>query len=119
MTPRILSFGLDIRLMSSRTLILSGAGYEVEEALSADMALKLMEVDWIDLTLVCHTVPPKVVRILVATAQKKKRLMPVLFIRRSLYDDIPPNCIGVDNDPIALLNALAKVTKHPSVSTNL
>ena len=115
MIPRILSFGLDIRLMSSRTMVLSGAGYEVEEALSADMALKLMEVDWIDLTLVCHTVPPKVLRILVAMAQKKKRLMPILFIRRSLYDDIPPNCIGVENDPVMLLNVLAEVTRRPSV----
>jgi len=115
MIPRILSFGLDIRLMSSRTMVLSGAGYEVEEALSADMALKLMEVDWIDLTLVCHTVPPKVLRILVAMAQKKKRPMPVLFIRRSLYDDIPPNCIGVENDPVTLLNVIAKVTRRPSV----
>jgi DNA-binding response OmpR family regulator len=114
MTPRILSFGMDIRLMSSRTLILSGAGYEVEEALSADMALKLIEVDWIDLTLVCHTVPSKVLRILVAMAQKKRRLLPVLFIRAFPYQDVPPNCIGVENDPIALLNVLAKASKRLS-----
>jgi hypothetical protein len=110
MTPRILSFGMDIALMSSRTLILAGAGYEVEEAFSADMAMKLVELDSIDLTVICHTVPPKVLRILVAMVLKKRRLMPVLFIRSFPYQDVPPNCIGVENDPVALLNVLAKVS---------
>jgi DNA-binding response OmpR family regulator len=115
MTPRILSFGMDIALMSSRTLILSGAGYEVEEAFSADTAVRLVELDSIDVTLICHTVPPKVLRILVAMVMKKRRLMPVLFIRAFPYQDVPPNCIGVENDPVALLNVLAEVSKRQPV----
>jgi hypothetical protein len=108
MMPRILSFGMDICLMSSRALILSGAGYEVEEAFSADMALKLVELDWIDLTLICHTVPPKVLRILVAMVLKKRRLMPVIFIRSFPHQDVPTNSIGIEDDPVALLNVLRR-----------
>jgi DNA-binding response OmpR family regulator len=114
MNPRILSFGLNPALMSSRTLVLSGAGYEVEEAYSADMAMKLIELGSIDLILVCHTVPHKVMRLLVAIVQTKMQLMPVLFIRAFPYQDAPPNCIAIENDPEFMLYAIAKATKRPA-----
>jgi DNA-binding response OmpR family regulator len=114
MNPRILSFGIDHALVSSRALILSGAGYEVEEAYSADVALKLIELGSIDLMLICHTVPFKVMRLLVAMVQTKRQLMPVLFIRSFPHQNAPPNCIAIENDTEFMLNAIAKATKRPA-----
>lgn len=51
MATRMLSVGNDPVLMSSRTLILGGTGYVVDEAYSVDNARSLVEPDLINLTL--------------------------------------------------------------------
>src|SRR5712692_5909697 len=55
--PNILSVGTNPVLMASRSLILRGAGYLVEEAYSVDKAINVVEGDFPDAVLICHTVP--------------------------------------------------------------
>jgi DNA-binding response OmpR family regulator len=103
---RILSVGKEPILMASRTLVLRNAGYGVEEAHTVDKALALVEADSIDLTVICHTVPRSEQAVLISFVREKRRLMPILCIR-SLAIELPPRtCISVQNEPVALLNAI-------------
>ncbi len=111
--PQILSVGKDRTLMASRTLILRGAGYRVEEAYSVDKAIKLVEADSIDATLICHTVPRPERQLLVAVIREKRRLMPVLCIRSYAYEAPPSTCIAVENEPANLLDAVRLAIKQP------
>jgi DNA-binding NtrC family response regulator len=76
----ILSFGNDIGLMSSRSMILRNAGYEVIEVYSYEDALQRADSDCVDLVLVCHTVPDAQQERLVLAIKNHRRLMPVLSI---------------------------------------
>jgi DNA-binding NtrC family response regulator len=111
--PRILSVGYDQTLMSSRTLVLCGAGYSVEEAYSVEKAIILVAAGSIDLTLICHTISRQARQSLIAAVREKSRLMPVLCIRSYEYEPAPNTCIAVDNEPVALLNAIRLATKPP------
>ena len=107
-TARIVSVGKDPILMASRTLLLRNAGYGVEEAYSVDKAISLVELDSIDLTLICHTVPKSEQTLLIAAVREKRRLMPILCIRSFAFVSVPSTCISVENEPIALLNAIER-----------
>ncbi|HEY4677703.1 MAG TPA: hypothetical protein VIJ01_11100 [Candidatus Angelobacter sp.] len=102
----VLSVGKDAILMSSRTLLLSNAGYAVQEAYSLDKAVTLVELDSIDVTLLCHTLSRDDKQILISLAQRKKPSMPILCIRSYAYESFPRSCTAVDNDPEALLQCL-------------
>lgn len=106
MTPHILSIGKNHNLMSSRSLILRKAGYVVQEAWTAEEAIRLVESDLIDATLICHTISPLEQEMLIAAVRAKRRLMPILCIRSYAFEDTVQNCIGLDNEPETLLNAL-------------
>jgi DNA-binding NtrC family response regulator len=109
--PHVLSVGKDAILMSSRTLLLSNAGYAVEEAYSLDKAATLVELDSIVLTLLCHTVPPDERQVLISLVQKKKPLIPIICIRSYAYESFSRNCTAVDNDPEALLQCLKSLIR--------
>lgn len=111
--PHILSVGNNPTLMSSRTLILRSAGYDVEEAYTVDRAITLVEADSIDAVLICHTIPKDGQQMLIAVISDKRRLMPVLCIRSHAYETVPRTCIAVDNDPEALLKTLKLETTPP------
>jgi CheY-like chemotaxis protein len=102
----ILSVGTNPVLMSSRALILRGAGYVVKEAYSLEKAIKVIEKDFLDAMLICHTVPRKDQQVLISAAREKSSQMPILCLRSYVYESIPKTCIAVDSDPEALLNAV-------------
>jgi CheY-like chemotaxis protein len=112
--PHILSVGKNPTLMSSRSLILRNAGYQVDEAYSVDKAINLVEADAIDAVLICHSVPRNDQQALISTVREKRRLMPVLFIRSYAYESAPQTCIPIDNEPEVLLNTMKMVTKPPT-----
>lgn len=107
-SPHILSIGKDHSLMSSRSMILRGAGFAVEEAYTAEKAIKLVDQDSIDATLICHTIPKPEQNMLISTIRSKRRLMPILCITSYAFETTPKTCIAVENDPEALLNALQR-----------
>ena len=104
--PHVLSVGKDAILMSSRTLLLRNAGFAVQEAFSLDKAVTLVELDSIDVTLLCHTVPPDEKQVLISLLRKKKPLIPIVCIRSYAHESSTRNCTAVDNDPEALLQCL-------------
>jgi DNA-binding response OmpR family regulator len=108
--PHILSVGNEATLMSSRTLILRGAGYLVDETYTVQKAITLVEADSIDAVLICHTIPIDEQRLLISVVRQKRRLMPVLCIRSHAYETAPRTCVAVDNEPEALLKTLKLAT---------
>jgi DNA-binding response OmpR family regulator len=108
--PHILSVGNNPILMASRSLLLRGAGYAVDEAYTIDKAISLVEADSIDAVLICHTIPREDQQVLIATVREKRRLMPVLCIRSNSYETAPRTCTAVDNEPEALLATLKLAT---------
>ena len=106
--PHVLSVGNNPSLMASRTMILRGAGYLVEEVQNVETAINLVAEDFIDAMLICHTVPRNEQQILISAARRKRSLMPILCIRSYAYESVPRTCIAIDNDPEALLNAVRK-----------
>jgi DNA-binding NtrC family response regulator len=116
-SPRLLSVGNDPVLMSSRTLILRGAGYLVEEAYTVDKAVSLEEADSIDATIICHTISKDDQQVLVAIVREKRRLMPVLCIRAFPYQTAPQTCTAIDNQPTELLNAVRAATQPPKTDS--
>jgi DNA-binding NtrC family response regulator len=111
--PHILSVGKNRRIMSSRSMILRGAGYAVDEAYTVETAIKLVEQDSIDAALLCHTVPRSEQNALISAIHSKRRLMPILCIRSYAYEAVPKTCTAVENEPETLLSALQQVIKMP------
>ena len=112
--PHILSFGSDPILMSSRTLILRKAGYEIDEARTLKQAIGLVEADSIEVILICHTIAKEDQQFLISTTRKKKRLMPILCLRAINFESVPATCRGVDVDPEDLLYALRQAVRATS-----
>jgi DNA-binding response OmpR family regulator len=114
--PQILSVGADLTLMSSRSMLLRDAGYDVKEAFSVDKAVDLVASDSIDLVLICHTIRKNDRQVLITNVRKKPRLLPVLCIRSYAYEYAPPTCVAVDNDPDSLLKTVKLATTPPMPS---
>lgn len=114
--PHILSVGNDPTLMASRTLILRGAGYFVEEAYTVDKAINLVAADSIDAMLLCHTIARSDQQVLISAVREKRRLMPILCLRSHAYESVPRTCTAVDNQPEALLHTLKLATTPANAS---
>jgi CheY-like chemotaxis protein len=110
--PRILHIGYDDTLIAMRSHVLSSAGYTVEESDSLNRAIYLLESDLIDAVLICHTVPRSDQQLLVMAAKAKRRLLPVLFLRVYANERSTEDRIVVDNDPVALVNAVRLATNR-------
>ncbi len=111
--PRILSVGNDPTLMASRTLILRGAGYFVEEAYAVGKAINLVAADSIDAMLLCHTIARSDQQVLISVVREKRPLLPILCLRSYAYESVPRTCTAVDNEPEALLHALKSAITPP------
>ena|SRR6476660_8384375 len=113
MVPCILSMGYDPDLMIVRTLILRRAGYAVDEVFERTAALSRAQCDSVDLLLICHTVPRVETQWLIANVRKKRKLMPILCLTLGFHEAPDDGCIGVENDPEELLNALRRAIELP------
>jgi DNA-binding NtrC family response regulator len=111
--PHILSVGNDSTLLASRTLILRGAGYFVEEAYTVDKAINLVAADSIDAMLICHTIARSDQQVLISAVREKRRLMPILCLRSYAYESAPLTCTAVDKEPEALLHTLKLAIAPP------
>jgi hypothetical protein len=119
MAPCVLSMGCDLHLMMARTLLLKSAGYVVDEAYDRTAAFSRAQCDSVDALLICHTVPKSERRWLIANVREKRRLLPILCLTLGFYELPDKECIGVENDPEELLNALRWAIKSQnSVDTS-
>jgi DNA-binding NtrC family response regulator len=111
---RILSVGHDHHLLSSRSLDLRRAGFEVIEAYSSSDALRLAQSDAVDLVLVCQSIPKQEQRSLIAGIRGHRRLMPILRVIAQNYALLADPAIPADPSPQLLLDALHKAVMNYS-----
>ena len=117
---RILSVGHDHHLLSLRSMVLEGAGFDVIEAYSVTDALRLAQSDAVDLVLICHTVPKPEQKRLIAAIRERRRLMPVLCVIAHDFAMAADSSTITDNAPQLLLDALHKaVVNYSSYRPNL
>lgn len=106
-STKVLSVGHDRQLMASRSLVLSHAGYTVEEAYTGRQAVELAQGDLVDLILVCHTVSDPERQQLISLIRKQRRLVPILCLRDSDYSTgSVDGCKLVSNAPAELVAAV-------------
>jgi DNA-binding response OmpR family regulator len=105
--------GYDSDLMIVRTLILRRAGYMVEEVHEGTAALSGAQCDSVDALLICHTVPESETRWLITNVREKRKLMPILCLTLEIHELSNDGCIGVENRPEELLNALRRAIELP------
>jgi DNA-binding response OmpR family regulator len=102
----ILSVGHASELLSTRSLHLRSAGYSVREENDCQRAMNRAMDDDIDLVLLCHSLYKGEVEFLVNTLAEKRRLLPVLCVRRS-DSDMPHDDYAVrSSTPDLLLDQL-------------
>lgn len=106
----ILSVGYDHTLMPLRSMILRGAGYEVEEAYTMELARSRAESDSIDLLLLCHTLPEGDQKDLIASVQRSHRTPPVLCITSQEFTFPANGGVAVESSPIELLEGVRMAT---------
>lgn|SRR5689334_8074131 len=102
----ILSVGYDRFLMRVRSLVLRSSGYSVEEVYSGEQAVLRAESDTIDLLLICHTIPERDQKKLIAAVQRRRRLLPILCINNREFTFPLSGCVGVENTPVELLEGV-------------
>ena len=111
---RIVSVSYERTLMELRSQVLRLAGYAVDETHTLDDALRLSQTDAVDILLICHSVPRPEQRWLISQVHQKRRLLPVLCIGNQAYVSSTDGCVGIENTPAALLDAV-KLAAQPSV----
>ncbi|HEY1938721.1 MAG TPA: hypothetical protein VGJ33_12360 [Candidatus Angelobacter sp.] len=102
----IISVGYEPRLLATRSMVLRHAGYIVNETNALTAALAKLESDLVDALLLCNTIPDNERKWFAAEVLNRRRLLPIICVKGGNYEQNVPGCIGVDNDPAALLNAL-------------
>jgi DNA-binding response OmpR family regulator len=110
---RIVSVSYERKLMELRSQVLRLAGYSVYETHTLHDALSLAQSDTIDILLICHTIPRPEQRWLISQVHEKRRLLPVLCIGNQAYVSRTDGCVGIENTPAALLDAVKLAAQPP------
>ena len=106
----LLSFGYDKIVLLTRSMVLRGAGYTVEEVYRWHDAFSRAQSDLVDALLLCHTVPAAEQRSLITGIRAKRALLPIFcVVRQSVFDPATEGCIAVDPSPEELLEGLRAV----------
>ena len=113
-TLRVVSVGYETVLMGLRSQVLRHAGHWVDEAHTLKDAIRMIELDSTDLLLICHSVPKAEERWLIAQVREKRRLLPIICIGNQAYVSRNDGCVGIENSPGALLDAV-KFASFPPV----
>jgi len=103
---RILFVGYECTLLDLRSQVLRQAGYGVEEARSRQAALELAESDSVDLMVICDSLPSTDQQWLISQVHRKRRMLPVVCIGNYAYVSTADGCVGIENTPDALLDAV-------------
>lgn len=77
---RVLSCGLDPKLLFQRSATLRDAGFDVTEVFTEADAICWAQSDIVDMVLICNTVPRALQRNFVLAIRRKRRLMPILCV---------------------------------------
>src|SRR5262249_50748787 len=104
--------GYERTLMELRSQVLRQAGYGVDQAGSAQAALRLAESDSVDLMVICDSVPNVEQRWLISHVHQTRRTLPVLCIGNHAYVSTADGCTGIENTPSALLDAVKLAAKQ-------
>jgi len=103
----LLSFGYDKIVLLTRSMVLRGAGYTVEEVYRWHEAFSRAQSDFIDALLLCHTVPAAEQKSMITGIRAKRALLPIFcVVRESVFDPVTEGCIAVDPSPEELLEGL-------------
>lgn len=113
MTKSILTISRDKQLQHVRTLVLQNAGYHVSAALNDGDAINFVETEeFINLVLLCHSVPEASRLFLVSRIKELQPKLPILM----LYNGYDPTEAKVDGSlhnletPDALLDMIGFMT---------
>jgi DNA-binding NtrC family response regulator len=109
---RIVAVSYERKLMELRSQVLRLAGYDVVETHDVHDALRLADSDAVDMLLICQSVPRPEQRWLISQVHELRRLLPVLCVGNQAYVSSADGCVGIENTPEALLDAV-KVTAQP------
>jgi DNA-binding response OmpR family regulator len=109
MVSRIAHVGHDRVLMKRRSTTLRDAGFSVDEAYTLGTALNSAEA--VDALLICHTLPNPDKARLVSAVRYDRGAMPIICVNSYQSEVQPEGCIGVENIPLAILDAIASATQ--------
>lgn len=112
-TLRVVSVGYETVLMGLRSQVLRQAGHSMLETHTLKDALRMIELDSTDLLLICHSVPKAEEQWLIAQVREKRRLLPIICIGNQAYISRNEGCVGIENSPGALLDAVKSVSIPP------
>ena len=110
---RIVSVSYERKLMELRSQVLRLAGYKVDEARTLDEALRQIQADVVDLLLICDSIPRPEQRWLTSQVHEKRRLLPILCIGNQAYVSSANGCVGIENTPASLLDAVKLAAQSP------
>jgi CheY-like chemotaxis protein len=103
----LLSFGYDKIVLLTRSMVLRGAGYTVEEVYRWHEAFNRAQSDLIDALLLCHSVPAAEQKSMITGIRAKRAHLPIFcVVRQSDFDPTTEGCIAVDPTPEELLEGL-------------
>jgi DNA-binding response OmpR family regulator len=111
--PHVLSVGYDRELIHVRSLVLRSAGFVVDEAHNLQGALCLVQLDSMEVLLLCHTVPRVERGYFIADVREMKPSLPIVCIKAHPHELRVPGCLSVENDPVALLKCLKLAIEFP------
>jgi len=67
-------------------MVMQSAGFTADEAYSVADVLRLLRDDWVDILVICHTVPLNEQEQLIAALREVRELLPVISIAASEYE---------------------------------
>lgn len=87
-------------------MLLSHAGYTVQEAYTTQEALETAQSGTASLVLICHTIPQSEIEWLITAIRKRRPNMPILCIDNTGLAPPSKECQTVSNAPEELLGAV-------------
>jgi len=100
---------------------MQSAGFTVDEAYSVADVLRLLRDDWVDILVICHTVPLNEQEQLIAALREVRELLPVICIAASEYEvwkDVRADCVNVQNSPVPLIHAVRSIMIRDALGRN-
>ena len=111
----ILCIGHQRQLMAVRVAVLRMEGYCVTEAYTTDDAFRILASSYIDIVVICHSIPTQSRRRLALAIKGTRPLTPVIALHEA-FDYINEADLSVDQlaGPETLLEAIASLLKKPA-----
>lgn len=110
----VLCVGQQRQLLAIRDTVLRSEGYHVIEAFTADDALRILASTYIDIVVICHSIPVQGRKRLVLAMKEARPLTPVIALHEA-FDYITEADCSVDQlaGPEVLLEEISSLLKKP------